>query len=278
MEIKIELNELDNKSNRSGKGSDGICDSSTSPASATTAASSSAATSKSQFANNITTTKTNTFIFVFIIPCLLIAWYAAAIFFTPQAQTNVILRYFLWDRGQLIKNENGILSICPRSSICAEGIMQLMMIVIARITAFTSYVFMTFTFISKMHFLMRFLSSTYLRKYIPFESLHHIHVRIAKFYGALVIIHVISHYVRYILRRNVDLVEQLQSRVHVSGLIGVLCIFILILGMSPFIKRLKNRICNFEIRFNIHWIGMVILCIALCFHHPRLRLVTTVLL
>ena len=246
-----------------------------------TTSSSSSTESTIHHINNATINKTYKFvIFAFVIPTLLLTWYAATIFFTPDytSNANAFFKFFIWDEGQLIKDKNGLLIICPRSSICAEGIAQLVMIGIARITAFTSYTFMTLTFVSKMYFLTRFLSSTYLRKYIPFENLHNIHVGIAKVYGGLISIHVLSHYVRYILRQRADLQEQLQSQVHVSGLIGVVSILVMIFGMSPLSKKFNNWLCNFETRFNSHWIAMLVLCGALCFHHPRLRLVTVILL
>lgn len=246
-----------------------------------TATSSSSTDSTMHHINNAFNKTSNKFVILtFLIPTLLLSWYAATIFFTPHvtSNANAFFKFFIWDAGQVIKNRDGLLIFCPRSSICAEGIAQLVMIVTARLTAFISYTFMTVTFVSKMHFLTRFLSSTYLRKYIPFENLHHIHVGVAKVYGGLISIHVLSHYVRYILRRRVDLQEQLQSQVHVSGLIGVFAILVMILGMSPLVKKFNNWLCNFETRINSHWVAMVVLCCALCFHHPRLRLVTVVLL
>ena len=119
----------------------------------------------------------------FVIPCVLVVWYAAAILFPPEASKNSLAKYFLWTDGALTYNDEGHPILCPRSSICSEGVFQIIMIALARIIAFASYVFMTFTFVSKMHFFTRWLSSTYMRKYIPFENLHFVHTFIAKLYG-----------------------------------------------------------------------------------------------
>ena len=210
---------------------------------------------------------------LFFLPCVFLVWYAVAILFPPEARVNFSL--LLWDDGHLVINDEGHPSMCPRPSICAEGVFQIIMIALARITAFVSYVFMSSTFISKMHFTIRFLSSSYLMKLIPFESLHHIHTYSSKVFVALVIIHVITHYIRYILRSNVD---QLRTKVHVSGLCGFIAIIVMIVGMSPIVKRLKNGIGRFEIRFNIHWAAMLILCVSLCIHQERIRVITLILL
>ena len=149
----------------------------------------------------------------FVIPCTISMWYAAAILFPPETRAKYDL--LLWDDGQLIIEDDGQLTLCPRPSICSEGLMQLMAITMARLSAFASYVFMGATFLTKMHFLNRFLASTYLRKFIPFECLHHIHKKSARMFGGLIFMHTLSHYMRYMARSDVD---QLTTKVHVSGL------------------------------------------------------------
>lgn len=221
--------------------------------------------------------KRNLFNFVvFVIPCFLSMWYAAAILFPPEARAKYDL--LLWDDGQLIisRAADGTgavvqLSLCPRASICSEGLLQLMSITLARLSAFASYVFMGATFLTKMHFLHRFLASTYIRKYIPFECIHHVHKKSSKMFGGLILLHTISHYVRYIARKDVD---QLSTKVHVSGLIGFCSILVMIIGMSGIVKR--RAFCKFETRFNLHWIAMLVLVGALCIHHWRVRLVTLI--
>lgn len=227
-------------------------------------------------------TKKKFVIVALVLPCLLLSWYAAAIFFTPSSETSdqhaLLKKIFLWDEGKLTYDENGRPSVCPRPSICSDGIIQLIMIGVARLTAFTSYVFMAFTFFSKMYFFTRFLSSTYLRKFIPFENLHQVHVRISKIYGGLVLVHVLSHYARYILRRRADLHDQLQSRVHISGFIGIISMLFMITSMTLMKRFERNWFGKFETRYNLHWFAMVVLCISICFHNNRLGIVTSILL
>lgn len=85
-------------------------------------------------------------------------------------------------------------------------------------------------------------------------------------------LHTLGHYIRYILRQDVD---QLGSKVHISGLIGILSMLIVVLCMTSVIKRFKNSIGRFEKRLNSHWL-FIVLCIALCFHHWRARVMTLI--
>lgn len=206
---------------------------------------------------------------VFMIPTFLSMWYAAAILFPPGARAKYDL--LLWDDGYLIIGDDGQFTLCPRPSICAEGLMQLIAIAIARLSAFASYVFIGACFFTKMHFLNHFFASTYLRKFIPFASLHHIHKKSSKILGMLILMHTISHYIRYIARNDID---QLTTKVHVSGLIGFVSLLTMIIAMSPFFKA--RGLCKFETRFNLHWIGFIIFGLALCIHHWRARLIAMV--
>ena len=225
---------------------------------------------KPKIKNGFFSDKRNLFNFVaFVIPCTISMWYAAAILFPPETRAKYDL--LLWDDGQLIIEDDGQLTLCPRQTICSEGLMQLMAITMARLSAFASYVFMGAAFLTKMHFLNRFLASTYLRKFIPFECLHHIHKKSARMFGGLIFMHTVSHYMRYVARNDVD---QLATKVHVSGLIGFISILVMIIGMSGIIKR---RVwCKFETRFNLHWIAMIVLVFAICIHHWRVRLLTLI--
>ncbi len=214
------------------------------------------------------------FLVTIVLPCLLSIWYCAAIFFPPGLQEKYSL--ILWDKGRLEYNDKQIPILCPPESpaICSEGLAQLILIGLARISAFASYVFMGVTFISKMHFTLHFLSSSYLRRWVPFESLHNVHTTNGKIFCALALVHTVAHYARYILRRDAS---QLQTRVHITGLIAILSMVTVILSMSSIAKRFKNSIGKYERRLNAHWI-FVVLCIALILHHGRTRVITLIFL
>jgi hypothetical protein len=205
-----------------------------------------------------------------VLPLVLSLWYSAAILFPPGVTEKY--SYLLWDDGQLIINDEGQPSICPRASICSKGYTQVVLISISRLTAFASYAVMGVTFLSKMHFLIHFLSSSYIRTFVPFESLHHVHTNTGKIFAGLAFVHTITHYIRYILRRDV---HQLGTQVHVSGLFGILSMSIVIISMSSIAKseRFKNNVGKFEKRLNCHWM-FIILCMALCAHNGRTRVIT----
>ncbi len=229
--------------------------------------------------------------FIMFLPSLFSVWYAAAILFPPGARKSASL--LLWDDGELdtvkvefcpktsiCADDDGELDtvevkFCPKTSICANGVLEIVMISLSRLTAFASYTFMGVTFLSKMHFLIRFLSSTYLLKLIPFESLHHVHTFSANMYGSLIFIHVVTHYIRYILRSDVD---QLKTKVHVSGLCGALAMVLLIVSMSSFMKKWKDGVGKFEKRFSLHWIGIFVFCVSMFIHTYRTRVITLVFL
>jgi hypothetical protein len=196
-----------------------------------------------------------------VIPTIISLWYASAILFPPTARGKA--RIFLWADGVMMKNDQGQLSICPRSSICAEGLIQIILIILARLSAFASHVVMGLTFLSKMHSMSHFLSTTYLSIMIPFESMHDVHKLTGKMFAYLALLHTVTHYIRYIVRRDIG---QLGSTVHLSGLIAFLILVIVMLSMSRFIKERLP----FENRLKAHWLFPIVV-LALFFHTPRTR-------
>jgi hypothetical protein len=203
-----------------------------------------------------------------VIPTIISLWYASAILFPPTAREKA--SFFLWTDGAMMKNDQGQLSICPRSSICAEGLFQIILIILARLSAFASYVAMGLTFLSKMHSMIHFLSTTYLSTMIPFESMHDVHKMTGRMFACLALLHTVTHYIRYIVRRDIG---QLGSTVHISGLIAFLILVIVILSMSRFIKERLP----FENRFNAHWLFPIVI-LALFLHTPRTRNIVMVFL
>ena len=185
------------------------------------------------------------YLWALVIPMVISLWYAAAIVFPPAARSKA--PYLLWTDGALTYNQQGHPKICPRASICAEGILQIMLIVLARLSAFALYVVMGLTFISKMHSTIHYLSKTYLSTKIPFQSFHEVHKRTSKIFGFLALLHTFTHYLRYILRGDSG---QILTRVHISGLVAMLVMMIVILIMTP---AFRERFA-FEKRLNAHWL------------------------
>ena len=205
---------------------------------------------------------------VILIPSFISMWYSAAVLFPPEYREKAWIIF--WDNGLLVF-EDGKPTICPRASICSEGIAQVILIALARLTAFASYGIMSVTFISKMQSTIHYLSGSYLRTIIPFEDLHHIHVSTGKWYGILAFIHMITHYIRYILRKDAD---QLLSTVHLSGLVGIFGMTIVICSMT-YMKKFKARF-PFELRARLHWFGFSTLFVGLLFHTERSRIIALI--
>ena len=202
------------------------------------------------------------YIGVLVIPTIISLWYASAILFPPGANKKFSL--FLWTDGAMVINDQGQPSICPRSSICSEGVFQIILLILARLSAFVSYVVMGLTFLSKMHSLVHFLSATYISTLIPLERLHDVHKLTGRIFGSLALLHTISHYLRYIVRNDTD--QRIGSQINISGLVAILAMATVTLSMTAYVKQ---RV-TFEKRFNAHWFFLIVV-LALLFHTKRTR-------
>ena len=205
-----------------------------------------------------------------IVPVAVVIIYAIAILFPPGARAKVPM--LLYTEGALTQTEDGVPFLCPRAAICSEGILQIVLIGISRLTAFASYVFMGHTFLSKMHCTIHALSTTYLGTLIPFPRLHNVHKMTGRWYGGLILVHTITHIIRWIIRRDMSLL--IDTHVGISGLVGVVCIVMIITIMSPWTR--KKDFLTFERRITVHWIFTLCLVLAMAFHSPRCRVITFV--
>lgn len=96
--------------------------------------------------------------FFFVLPMFISLWYSVAVLFPPEYRTGK-WSLLLWTPGNLIVKD-GSVKLCPRASICSEGVFQIILISISRLTAFASYVTMGITFVSKMHSSVRMYFSS----------------------------------------------------------------------------------------------------------------------
>ena len=158
--------------------------------------------------------------------------------------------------------------ICPRASICSEGVAQVILIALARISAFALYVCMAWTFASKMHSWHHFLSSTYAENIFPFESMHKVHHRQGTYFAALALLHTIVHIIRWGLRKELGTIG-LES----AGVSGYFAMFFMVVVIWSMTLAKKVKWMKFEHRFNLHWLfsGVVF---ALCFHTKRTTIIT----
>ena len=201
------------------------------------------------------------------VPSILVVIYASAILFPPSYRA--LVPALLWTDGALTY-ENGKATLCPRETICSEGIFQIILISFSRLTAGVSYVFMLLTFVSKMHHRSHILSNTYFSINFPFPHFHEVHKFTGFGYALLAIVHTITHLIRWIIRGDMKLIG---GQVGLSGTFAIVAMLIVILSMSPWAK-LKNW--TFEKRFSLHWLFIVVQ-IALCFHNRRCMIISLII-
>ena len=203
-------------------------------------------------------------------PLLMSLVYSAAIFFPPEARAKSSL--FLWTDGHLIIDSGKAPILCPAPLLCSEGVSQIIMVAIARLAAFASYAIMGLTFVSKMHSSLHYLSSTYLSNFVPFEHLHDVNSKMGMMYTWLIFAHTLAHLVRWGLRN--ELSYTINTRVGLSGAFGMFLMMLVTFSMT-LAKRFAS--ISFERRFINHW-AFTLLVVALCFHNPRCRIVTSIFL
>ena len=207
------------------------------------------------------------YLFFLVIPIMISLLFSIAILFPPGWRQKV--PFLLWTDGALKKNDLGELTICPRVSICSEGVLQLIWLIISRTTAFASYAVLGLTFLSKMHCTINWLSVTHASMIIPFEDLHKVHKKTGTIYFILTILHSIGHGVRWYLRY--EAIERLYTQVAISGLIGLISMTCVMLSMSSLVKTMAS----FETRINAHYLSLI-LALALCAHTGRCRYMTLI--
>jgi len=174
-----------------------------------------------------------------VLPTLVSVFYSAAILFPPVARENA--RLFLWTDGKLTTNDEGTYILCDKDNPekdakCSEGIVQICLIAVSRVTAFASYALLAVTFISKMHNSLHWLSLTHASTFIPLEHLHKVHKTIGKAFFGLIILHTIGHFVRWFIRQETK--RRTFTQVGISGLFGLSAMLIVIFSMSSWAKAM----------------------------------------
>jgi len=94
--------------------------------------------------------------------------------------------------------------LCPRSSICSENLLQVVMISFSRVSAYYMFPQLTLVFLTKCYKLVGSLQSSVLSIYLPFEDLHLIHVNAGLDIAKMSLVHTVFHVARWILRKEVS--------------------------------------------------------------------------
>jgi hypothetical protein len=108
--------------------------------------------------------------------------------------------------------------ICPRETVCATDIISMVLLTIARCSAFFDYPLYMMIFLSKCHNLNNILRRTIMRELIDFADMHCIH----SIFGIVIAVestsHSFFHVIRWGINNDIDLLWKTQTGV--TGAIG----------------------------------------------------------
>mmetsp|Transcript_19390 Transcript_19390/g.27622 ORF Transcript_19390/g.27622 Transcript_19390/m.27622 type:complete len:950 (+) Transcript_19390:61-2910(+) len=154
--------------------------------------------------------------------------------------------------------------ICPRETICADDLISMIFLTIARASAWFDYPLYMLLFLTKCANLNNFLQTTAARCWINFSDSHRVH----SLFGIIVAIETSSHTFFHLLRwaRRMDDIQFLwTTKTGITGLIAFSLTPLITLPMAvPF---LKNRM-KFEWRKGLHYLAYVWAAALMC-HAPQ---------
>jgi hypothetical protein len=154
--------------------------------------------------------------------------------------------------------------ICPRETICADDLISMIFLTIARCTAWFDYPLYMLLFLSKANNLNNFLQKTALRCWINFSDYHRVHSLFGMIVGVESACHTFFHVLRW-ARRNNDIQLLWTSKTGVTGLVAmILCPFIVLPMTVPYLKKRMK----FEWRKGLHYLSVVWGAALMC-HAPQ---------
>ena len=152
--------------------------------------------------------------------------------------------------------------ICPRESICATNISQMIYLIIARGTIYLVYPFVILTFLTKARNLVALLQKKLFSVYINFGDTQWIHATGGRILEVATWIHVVFHLIRWGVRDEMNLLTQ-----HITGQTGLIAAVVTPLIVWPMTyERIKKRM-SFETRKSLHYLSWV-WGLAMVFHAP----------
>ena len=181
--------------------------------------------------------------------------------------------------------------ICPRETICADDLLSMIFLTIARTTAWANYPLYMMMFISKANNLNNFLQTTALRCWINFSDYHRVHTLFGIIVGFESTNHTFFHILRWARRNhdiqvgvtryyyrcqsdflnlpsnNVIICQQLlwTSTTGITGIIAFIVTPFIVLPMT--VPYFKKRI-SFEWRKLLHYL-CILWAVALMYHAPQ---------
>ena len=186
------------------------------------------------------------FSFISVVVCIIRTWapypYGARMTTDMVAETD-------WSDGCIGMDS----CICPRETICADDLTSMILLTIARCSAWFDYPLYMCLFLSKANNLNTYLQKTILRCKINFSDSHKIH----RLFGIIVGVESTSHSLFHLLRwarRNDDIQLLWTSRTGMTGLVSLVSGLFIVLPMT---SRYLRTSMSFEWRK-----GKLTYCIA----------------
>ncbi|KAL7547366.1 hypothetical protein ACHAWF_010683 [Thalassiosira exigua] len=138
-------------------------------------------------------------------------------------------------------------------TICADDLISMIFLTIARCTAWFDYPLYMLLFLSKANNLNNFLQKTALRCWINFSDYHCVYLLFGMNVGVESACHTFYHVLRWAWRNsNIQLLWT--SKTGVAGLVTmILCPFIVLLMTVPYLKKRMK----FEWRKDLHYLSVV---------------------
>eukprot|EP00577_Skeletonema_sp_RCC1716_P010312 CAMPEP_0113408760 /NCGR_PEP_ID=MMETSP0013_2-20120614/20780_1 /TAXON_ID=2843 ORGANISM="Skeletonema costatum, Strain 1716" /NCGR_SAMPLE_ID=MMETSP0013_2 /ASSEMBLY_ACC=CAM_ASM_000158 /LENGTH=835 /DNA_ID=CAMNT_0000294821 /DNA_START=79 /DNA_END=2586 /DNA_ORIENTATION=- /assembly_acc=CAM_ASM_000158 len=150
--------------------------------------------------------------------------------------------------------------ICPRETICATDTLSIILLALARCSAFFDYPLYMMMFLSKCHNINNVCRRTVLREWIDFGDMHKVHRLFGIIVGIETMFHSFFHMLRWGLNADIDLLWK--TTTGISGLAAVMITPLICWPMV--IPAIKERLA-FEVRKGLHYLSIV-WAIMLLFH------------
>lgn len=156
---------------------------------------------------------------------------------------------------------------CPRVTLCARDAAAMVLVGLARGSAYFIYPGILLVFATKCNALRTWLGRTFLSNYVPFHDLHALHAALGKVVAWGALVHTVAHVVRWAQAGRLDLLYA-----HVSGRSGVVAIVAAPLVAVPMAWGRAKRRLSFETRKTLHTVFSVVFGVALAAHAPATRI------
>eukprot|EP00986_Skeletonema_menzelii_P017105 scaffold17474_cov90-Skeletonema_menzelii.AAC.1 len=150
--------------------------------------------------------------------------------------------------------------ICPRETICATDTISIVLLALARCSAFFDYPLYMMMFLSKCHNINNVCRRTVLREWIDFGDMHKVHQIFGIVVGIETMFHSFFHLLRWGLNSDIHLLWE--TTTGISGLIAIIITPLICWPMA--VPAIKERLA-YEMRKGLHYLSIA-WAIVLLFH------------